>query len=154
MPLAFQVAPCNENDKTYFKPLLERVHNMGITFKAVLADAQYSSERVRAAAEAYGAEPVIPVRRDSLVKEALRVGKDFIVRGARRLVELFRKRMSVERLFSRAKEWLMLDGLRVRGLQQVAIHAALSLTAMLAIALTAVRHRQPGLTRSIKHFTA
>jgi transposase len=154
MPLAFTVAPCNENDKVYFKPLLERVHGLGVEFRAVLADAQYSSAKVRAAAEAYGAEPVIPVRRDSRVREALRVGKDFVVRGARRLVELFRRRMSVERLFSRAKEWLMLGSLRVRGLEQVAIHAALSLTAMLVIALTAARHRQPELIRSIKHFTA
>jgi len=154
MPLAFAVAPCNENDKTYFKPLLERIHNLDIKFETVLADAQYSSARVREAAEAYGAEPIIPIRRDSKVKEALRVGKDFVVRGARRLVELFRRRMSVERLFSRAKEWLMLGSLRVRGLEQVAIHASLSLTAMLAVALTAIRHRKPGLMRSIKHFTA
>lgn len=62
--------------------------------------------------------------------------------------------MSVERLFSRAKEWLMLGSLRVRGLEQVCIHAALSLTAMLTVALTAIRDRQPGLMRSIKHFTA
>lgn len=153
MPLAFTVAPCNENDKRYFKPLLEKVRSLGVGFKAVLADAQYSSRRIREAAEAYGAEPVIPVRKDSRVKEALRVGKDFVSRGARRLVELFRKRWSVERLFSRAKEWLMLGSLRVRGLEQVAIHAALSLTAMLAVALTAIQHRQPGLMRSIKHFT-
>ena len=25
MPLAFTMAPCNENDKVYFKPLLEKV---------------------------------------------------------------------------------------------------------------------------------
>ena len=154
MPLAFKVAPCNENDKTYFKPLLERVHGLGIQFKAVLADAQYSSQKARDTVQAYGAEPIIPVRSDSRVREALRVGKDFIVRGASRLVELFKRRMSVERLFSRAKEWLMLGSLRVRGLEQVYIHAALSLTAMLAVALTSLRQRQPGLIRSIKHFTA
>ena len=33
IPLAFAVAPCNENDKTYFNPLLERVHGLGIRFK-------------------------------------------------------------------------------------------------------------------------
>jgi len=120
----------------------------------VLADAQYSSGKVRTAVEAYGAEPVIPVRRDSRVREALRVGKDSIVRGASRLLDLFRRRMSVERLFSRAKEWLMLGSLRVRGPERVSINAALSLTAMLAIALTAIQQRQPGLMRSIKHFTA
>jgi len=154
MPLAFAIAPCNMNDKSYFKPLLERVHGLGIKFRTVLADAQYSSSKVREAAENYGAEPVIPVRRDSRVRDALKVGRDFIVHGARRLVGLFNRRWSVERLFSRAKEWLMLGSLRVRGLKQVVIHAALSLTAMLAVALAAARLRQPELMRSIKHFTA
>ena len=67
------------------------------------------------------------------------------------MVDLFRRRMSVERLFSRAKEWLLLGSLKVRGLEQVRIHATLSLTAMLAIALAAVRHRQPKLIWSIKN---
>jgi IS5 family transposase len=154
IPLAFQVAPCNENDKTYFKPLLEQVHSLGVRFKAVVADAQYSSRKARDAVRTYDAEPVIPVRKDSRVKEALRVGRDFIVRGTRRLVELFRKRWSIERLFSRAKEWLLLGRLKVRGLEQVAIHACLSFTAMLVVAFTAIQHRKPGLMRSIKHFTA
>jgi transposase len=154
MPLAFQVAPCNENDKVYFKPLLERLQSLGVGFKAVVADAQYSSRNAREAVRTYDAEPVIPVRRDSRLKEALRVGRDFVVRGTRRLVDLFRKRWSIERLFSRAKEWLMLGCLKVRGLKQVTIHACLSFTAMLAVALTAIKHRQPRLMRSIKHFTA
>jgi len=154
IPLAFQVAPCNENDKTYFKPLLEKVHDLGVRFKAVVADAQYSSRKAREAVRMYDAEPIIPVRKDSRLKDALRVGKDFVVRGTRRLVELFRKRWSIERLFSRAKEWLLLGSLRVRGLEQVSIHACLSFTAMLTIALTAIQHRKPGLMRSIKHFTA
>jgi transposase len=154
MPLAFQVAPCNENDKTFFKPLLEQVHALGVGFNAVLADAQYSSRKAREAAEAFGAEPVIPVRRDSRLKDALRVGRDFVVRGTRRLVELFKKRWSIERLFSRAKEWLLLGSLKVRGLKQVSIHTCLSFTTMLVVALTAVKHRQPRLMRSIKHFTA
>ena len=139
IPLAFQVAPCNENDKTYFNPLLEQVHGLGVGFKAAVADAQYSSRKAREMVRTYDAEPIIPIRKDSRLKDALRVGKDFVVRGARRLVDLFRKRWSVERLFSRAKEWLMLGSLRVRGLEQVCIHACLSFTAMLTIALTAVR---------------
>jgi len=40
MPLAFTVAPCNENDKVYFKTLLQAVHGLGVEFKTVLADAQ------------------------------------------------------------------------------------------------------------------
>ena len=152
LPLAFTVAPCNENDKMYFEPLLEKVHRLGVGFRAVLADAQYSSVNVRDAAMWLGAEPVIPVRRDSRVKDALRVGRDFVAKGARRIVELFRKRWSIERLFGRAKEWLLLDGLRVRGLSQVFIHVSLSLISMLAVALSAVRMGPLGRVRCIKGF--
>jgi len=129
------------------------VHGLGVEFRAVIANAQYSSARVRDTARAYGAEPIIPVRRDSRVKDALKVGRNFVTRGARRLVELFKGRWSVERLFSRAKEWLLLGYLKLRGLEQVAIHACLSFTAMLAVALAAVRGHEPGMMRSIKHFT-
>jgi hypothetical protein len=152
LPLAFTVAPCNENDKFHFEPLLERVHRLGVGFRSVLADAQYNSVNVRDAAEWLGAEPVILVRRDSRVKAALRVGFDFVAEGAKRIVRLFRKRWSIERLFGRAKEWLMLDGLRVRGLAQVSIHVALSLISMLAVACAAVRLGRPGLVRCIKDF--
>ena len=152
LPLAYTVAPCNENDKLHFEPLLERVLRLGVRFKSVLADSQYSSENVRNAAMWLGAEPVIPVRRDSRVKEALRVGRDFIAMGAKRIIRLFRKRWSIERLFGRAKEWLLLDGLRVRGLAQVSIHVSLSLISMLAVALSAVRQGTPDLVRCIKRF--
>ena len=154
LPLAFRVAPCNDNDKLYFKPLMDDTQNLGIRCRTVVADAQYSSENIRAEAAAIGTEPVIPVRSDSRLKEALRVGKDFIVHGTQRLVNFFKKRMSIERLFSRAKEWLMLSSLRVRGLEQVSIHVSLSLTAMLAIAMTALEQKKPSLIRSIKHYTA
>jgi transposase len=154
MTLAFAVAPCNMNNKTYFKPLLEKLHSLGVKFETVVADAQNSSRKVREAAEAYGAEPIIPVRRDSRLRDTLRVGKDFVVRGARRLVELFRGRWSVERLFSHAKEWLMLGSLRLRGLEQVGIHTCLCFTAMLVVALAAIKDGKPWLMRSVKHFTA
>ena len=78
--------------------------------RSVLADSQYSSVNVRDAAEWLGAEPVIPVRRDSRLKDAFRVGRDFVARGAKRIVELFRKRWSIERLFGRAKESANLYG--------------------------------------------
>jgi len=68
-------------------------------------------------------------------------------------MKLFKKRVNVERLFSKAKEWLLLGHLRVRGLEQAFIHACLSFSAMLTIALTAIEQQKPGLIRSIKHFT-
>jgi transposase len=152
LPIAFTVAPCNENDKVYFEPLLERAHRLGVGFRHVVADSQYNSENVRNAAEWLGAEPVIPVRRDSRLKGAFKVGYDFVAKGAKRIVRLFRKRWGIERLFSRAKDWLLLGGLRVRGLTQVGIHVSLSLISMLAVAVTAVRLGVPRLVRCIKRF--
>jgi hypothetical protein len=135
LPIAYGVAPCNENDKLYFEPLLERVHRLGVGFKSVLADTQYSTVNVRDAAKWLGAEPVIPVRRYSRVEAVLRLGRDFVARGARRVLGLFRKRWSLKRLFGWAKEWLLLDGLRVGGLAQVSSHVSPSLISMLAVTL-------------------
>jgi hypothetical protein len=67
-------------------------------------------------------------------------------------VRLFRKRWGIERMFGRAKNWLMLDDLRVRGLAEVVIHVSLSLISMLAVAVTAVRIGTPRLVRCIKRF--
>jgi transposase len=152
LPIAFTVAPCNDNDKLYFEPLLEKAHNLGVDFRTVVADSQYSSVNVRNAAEWLGAEPIIPVRRDSHARRVLRVGKGFVAKGSKRVVRLFRKRWSIERLFGRAKNWLMLDSLRVRGLTEVVIHVSLSLISMLAVAVTAVRLGTPRLVRCIKRF--
>lgn len=152
LPLAFTVEPCNCNDKCFIKLLLEKLKQQSISFKAVLADPQYDSTKVRNAVRKYGAEPVIPYRKSSRIRNGLRVGKDFVVRGVKRLAKLFRKRVSVERVFSRAKEWLLLDHLRVRGLEQAFIHVCLSFSAMLVVALTAVRQHKPRFIRSIKHY--
>jgi len=153
LPMAFMVGSCNMNEKLFARPLLEKLKNLGVNFEAVLADAQYNSSTVREEVKQFGAEPVIPYRRSSKVKNGLKVGKDFITRGVKRLVRLFRKRVSVERMFGRAKEWLLLDHLRVRGLEQAFIHACLSFSAMLTVALTAVRQHKPSQIRSIKHYT-
>jgi hypothetical protein len=102
--------------------------------------------------EGSGAEAVIPYRK-SKIRRALRVGRNFVVHGVKRLINLFRKRVSIEGVFSRAKEWLLLDNLRVRGLGQVFMHACLSFSAMLTVALTAVKQHKPSLIRSIKHYT-
>jgi transposase len=154
LPLAFMVEPCNVNEKRCFQPLLEKLRADGVGFKTIVADSQYDSKELRETVRKYGAEPVIPHRKSSGIKSALRVGYDFVVRGARRMVRLFRERVCIERVFSRAKEWLLLDTLRVRGLEQAFIHACLSFSAMLTVALTASRQHRPSLVRSIKHYTA
>ena len=136
-----------------FNQLTKMLIESGIMIgRVVVADSQISSENVRDAAEWLGAEPIIPVRRDFRVRRALKVGRGFVAKGSRRVVRLFRKRWSIERLFGRAKNWLMLDGLLVRGLAEVVIHVSLSLISMLAVAVTAVRTGVPRLVRCIKRF--
>jgi len=103
-PLAFTVRPCNVNEKLCFRPLLEKLKGRGISVKTVLAGAQYDSAKVRETVREFGAEPVIPYRKCSKIKNGLRVGCDFVVHGVKRLVNLFRKRVCIERVFSRAKE--------------------------------------------------
>ena len=87
---------------------LEKQH---VKFNTVLCDAQYDSAKIRETIKEYKAEPVIPYRKSSKVRNLLNVGQNFIVHGVKRLVNLFRRRVSVERVFSRAKEWLLLDHL-------------------------------------------
>jgi hypothetical protein len=81
--------------------------------------------------------------RSSKVKNGLKFGKDFITRGVKRLLKLFRKWVNVERIFGRAQEWLLLDHPRVRGVEQAIIYACLSFLAMLTVALKAVRQHKP-----------
>ena len=132
----------------------EKLKGLGINFNAVLADAQYNSSKVREDVKQFGAEPVISYRRSPKVKKGLEVGKDFITRGVKRSVKLFRRWVRVERMFDRAKDWLLPDHLKVRSLTQAFIHICLSFSAMLIVALTALRQDKPKLVRSIKHYTA
>jgi hypothetical protein len=89
LPLAFTVEPCNRNDKCFIKPLLKKLKRVGISFETVLADAQYDSAKVRNTVREYGAEPVIPYRKTSRIKNGLKIGRDFVVHGVKRLVNLF-----------------------------------------------------------------
>ncbi len=146
------VEPCNVNDKCFIKLLLGKLKRRGVGFKTVVADAQYDSAKVRETVKEHGTEPIIPSSKSSKIRNALKVGKDFVAHGVKRLVNLFRKRVCIERVFSRTKEWLRLDHLRVRGLEQAFIHACLSFSAMLVVALTAVGQHNPRLIRSIKHY--
>jgi len=79
-----------------------------------IADNQYYSEEVFKTMRSYGAEPVIP--HSSKVKEPLinlYVTKRFRVKGEKRLVELYKRRMAVERAFKAAKRscrWRSLNG--------------------------------------------
>ena len=58
-----------------------------------------------------------------------------VPRSTRRWERLYRKRGSVERAFSRLKEYRKLDNLKIRGLPKVELHAMLAVIVMQATAL-------------------
>jgi transposase len=60
MPVAAVVASANENEKKHAEELIEKASAVVDEVKAVVADSQYSSEKVRGMIEEFGAEPVIP----------------------------------------------------------------------------------------------
>jgi transposase len=65
MPLAYTIAPANENDKKHAAPLLREVAEK-VRAEAVICDKQYSSGGLRGFIEGLGAEPVIPYPRNQM----------------------------------------------------------------------------------------
>ena len=65
-----------------------------------------------------------------------------IVRGSNEWARFYNKRVSVERLFSRGKEFRRLDDTHYRGLAKVSIHVYLSTLTIVASALAAVYSQQ------------
>ena len=102
MPLAYTVAPANENDKRHAAPLLREVAEK-VRAEAVICDRQYSSRSVRRFIEDLGAEPVIPYPRNQMLgaEGVLRVDRKFRTHGPERLRALYSLRSSVERVNSR-----------------------------------------------------
>ncbi|WP_041695058.1 transposase [Alicyclobacillus acidocaldarius] len=56
-------------------------------------------------------------------------------RGSRTWKMLYAERSAVERCFARLKEWLTLDGVHVRGIEKVTVHAYIHAIVLLASAL-------------------
>lgn len=83
MPLAVVVASANDNEKKHAPGLLKKSSLVIDGFKAVVADSQYSSRRVRDCIVEYGAEPVIPHMSNQARGECvLRVDRYFMTSGS------------------------------------------------------------------------
>jgi transposase len=141
LPLAFTVTPANIFDNKEYPKILEIVTQKGIRPKIVLADAGYDSKESYRLALNYGAVPIIAINKRNLKKKNTRdFEKDLPVqRNSEIWKSLYRKRSSAERVISRLKEELALKDLKVRGLDNVRIHVAFSLIAMLTVALVAFK---------------
>jgi len=149
MPLAVTVEPANVNEKKVASHLLHKAFKKKHRWKSMVADSQYSSEAFREEARRLGVEPVIPYPRNQMRgKEVLRIDRKFRSHGPSRLRCLYRKRSAVERVVSRLKTHFGLSQLRTRGLRNVISHVLLCLLALLATALSAIKHGHTDKMRS------
>jgi hypothetical protein len=119
--------------------------------KALVADSQYSSRKLREHLSAQGVKAVIPypANQGREQKTLLLVDKYFRTHGSTCERQTYTQRAAIERVNSRLKEQLCLGRHRARGLERMTIHALLCIIAMLLNALTALRLNRPEKARCI-----
>jgi len=153
MPVAVVVASANENEKKHVEELLDKASLVVDGFEAVVADSQYSSEKVRGLIEEHGAEPVVPYMSNQARGEpVLRVDRFFRTSGLaveRRIYGV--GRASVERVNSRL-ELVGLGCLKLRGLRNALVHMFLCMVTLLLVAVAALRLGRPWKARSVSSF--
>ncbi|MFH2112482.1 MAG: transposase [Candidatus Bathyarchaeota archaeon] len=153
MPVAVVGASANENEKKHLETLLGKASAVVEEVKAVAADPQYSSRRVRDCIIGHGAEPVIPYTSNQRGGEkVLRVDRCFRVSGPveeRRLYEV--GRAAVERVNSRLDS-VGLECLKLWGLRNAVVHTLLCVVTVLLVAVAALRLGRPWKARSLSSF--
>jgi len=153
MPVAMTVASANENEKKHSLKLFEKA-SLHLKPRKLLADPQYSAQSLRDAALKQGTVPVIPYPRNQMkrVKGILRIDRRFKSHGPQQFRRAYRKRVAVERVFSRLKNLAGLTQHNLRGLAKITFHTQLCLLIMLFTAQAAVNTGKPGKARSIRYF--
>jgi transposase len=153
LPVAMIVVSANENEKKHSISLFEKA-SRHVKPRRLLADPQYSASNLREAALAHGTLPVIPYPRNQSrgVRGILRVDRKFRSHGPQKLRRAYRKRVAVERVFSRLKTLTGLSQHNLRGLAKVTFHSQLCVIAMLLTAQAAVNTHKVDKSRSIRYF--
>ena len=153
LPVALVVASANENEKKHSLELFAKASSH-IKPGRLLADPQYSASNLREAAIEQGAVPVIPYPKNQSkgVKGILRVDRKFRSHGPQELRRAYRKRVAVERVFSRLKNLAGLNQHNLRGLTKITFHSQLCVLTMLLTAQAAVNTHKLGKSRSIRYF--
>ena len=151
MPLAFRVAPANENEKRHAAALLNEAAEV-VRVETIVCDRQYSSRRIRDFIRGLGAEPVIPYPKNQKkgIKGLLRVDKKFRVHGPERLRRLYRLKSAVERVNSRLAT--LIGKITFKGLKAAVTQVSYAILAMLFIAQTAIKTGKPDKARSITYY--
>jgi hypothetical protein len=153
LPVAMTVAPANENEKKHSLRLFEKA-SCHVKPKRLVADPQYSSQSLRDAAMKQGTVSVIPYPRNQMkgVKGVLRIDRKFKSHGPQQLRRAYRRRVAVERVFSRLKNLAGLTQHNLRGLAKITFHTQLCLLIALYTAQAAINTHKPSKTRSIRYF--
>jgi len=132
LPLASLVAPANQNEKKHTPTIVKKtkqvLFNAGAKLKRVIADSQYSDEKVRKAVEAVIPYPANQKRG---VKGVLRVDKKFRSHGPEDQKRKYHKRPAVEAVFSFLKTQYSLAMNKVRGLKNVTVYALYSILSLI-----------------------
>src|SRR4030042_996821 len=153
MPVAMTLASANENEKKHSIKLFEKA-TCYMKPRRLVADPQYSSANLRDAAVKKGTTPVIPYPKNQQkgVKGTLRIDRKFKSHGPQKMRRAYRKRVAVERVFSRLKNLVGLTQHNLRGLAKITFHAQLCLLAMLFTAQAALNTHKTGKIRNIRYF--
>lgn len=120
LPVAVVITPANEHDSTQFFPLVKRIwKNFTYEIRKILADSGYDSSKIRSFLRKIGVEDIIDRNK--------RKGKDY----GKPKDKDYRKRVSSERLNSRAKDSFSLERFTFSGIKRALQHTYCSLGAML-----------------------
>ena len=153
LPIAMIVVSANENEKKHSISLFSKASEY-VRPRKLLADSQYSAANLRETVLAYGTLPVIPYPKNQRkgVRGILRVDKKFRSHGPQEFRRAYKKRVAVERVFSRLKNLAGLTQHNLRGLAKVTFHSQLCVIAMLLTAQAAVNTHNRAKARSIRYF--
>ena len=153
LPIAMIVVSANENEKKHSISLFAKASEY-VKPRKLLADSQYSAANLRETALVHGAVPVIPYPRNQRkgVRGILRVDRKFRSHGPQKFRRAYKKRVAVERVFSRLKNLTGLTQHNLRGLAKITFHSQLCVIAMLLVAQAAVNMHKQCKSRSIRYY--
>jgi hypothetical protein len=153
LPIAMIVVSANKNEKKHSINLFEKSAKY-VKARKLLADSEYNASDLREAALKTGALPVIPYPRNQSkgVKGILRVDRKFRSHGPQNFRRAYKKRVAVERVFSRLKNLASLSQHNLRGLVKVTFHSQLYII-MLLTAQASFNTDNKAKARSNRYFT-
>jgi len=154
LPLVFTVTPANVYDSVEYPNIIQKLLNKGIKPEIVIMDAGYDSKKNYLITLAEDIIPIIALNPRNMKYQEKRDFEEMlpIQRDSKFWSQLYKKRGAVERVISRLKEELTLKAVRVRGMGNVKVHIALSLIAMLTVALAAFNTKSGHLSKSVNSF--